>query len=210
LLRARAQIVAGHYAEATRQLESLAKRASNQNDVLYWLAISEAGEGLATQAEATIDALLAREPNHSLGLESKVSLARKRQAWTAAIAAESELRKLRPKSAPDECALGDLYLRSKNLSAAEAPLSRGIDLDPFAFLCHRDLGELDRANGKMSDAIRELNWVVRYFPEADSKAYVSLALAYQSVGKRGDAESTLAKGKRLFPADPLLQKFSLK
>ena len=49
-----------------------------------------------------------------------------------------------------------------------------------------------------------------FFPEADSKAYVSLALAYETVKDRACAESALQKGKRLFPGDQLLRKFSLK
>ena len=145
-----------------------------------------------------------------LALESKLRLARERKACDATISAQIELSKLRLDSSPDACSLGDLYLRAKNLSAAEVPLRKGLELDPYAFLCHRDLGELQRATGKTAEATGELEWVVRYFPEADSKTYVSLALAYQAAGKRGEAESAIEKGKRLFPEDPLLIKVSLK
>ena len=89
-------------------------------------------------------------------------------------------------------------------------MQKGLRLEPYAFLCHRDLGELYRATGRAVEAIRELEWVVQYFPEGDAKTYISLSLAYEAVHKRAAAESTLEKGKRLFPADPFLQKFSLK
>jgi len=106
--------------------------------------------------------------------------------------------------------LGDLRLRSKNIGAAEEPLQKGLQLNSYAFLCHRDLGELYRATGRNTDAIRELEWVVRFFPEADSKTYVSLPLAHETAKDRASAESALQKGKRLFPGDQLLRKFSLK
>jgi len=64
--------------------------------------------------------------------------------------------------------------------------------------------------GRNSEAIRELEWVVRFFPEADSKTYVSLALAFETAKDRASAQFALEKGKRLFPDDQLLRKLPLK
>jgi hypothetical protein len=69
---------------------------------------------------------------------------------------------------------------------------------------------IERRVAPLRPLVRELEWVVQYFPEGDAKTYISLSLAYEAVHKRTAAESTLEKGKRLFPADQLLQKFSLK
>jgi hypothetical protein len=71
------------------------------------------------------------------------------------------------------------------------------------------LGELYRATGRTPDAIKELEWVVRFFPEADPKTYLSLALANQAAGKHDAAVSALEKERRLFPANALLQKLIL-
>jgi tetratricopeptide (TPR) repeat protein len=89
-------------------------------------------------------------------------------------------------------------------------LLQGLQIDSYAYLCHRELGELYRATGRNADAIKELEWAVRYFPEGDPKTYASLALAYQAASEHAKAESALEKGRRLFPADPLLQRFTLK
>jgi spermidine synthase len=210
VLRARGLIEAKRYDQAERTLGPIAKKVDNHFNAQYWLVIAQYGQDRAVDSETSLDALLVREPDNLLALESKLKFARERKAWDTALAAQTELAKLRPDSSPDRCSLGDLYLRSKNLSAAEAPLRQGLELDPYAFLCHRDLGELQRATGNTTRAIEELEWVVRYFPEADSKTYVSLALAYRAAGKRAEAESAIAKGKRLFPEDPLLIKLSLK
>ena len=47
-----------------------------------------------------------------------------------------------------------LLLRSRRFAEAEAPLRSGLRLDPYAFLCHRELGELERATGRTAEAIR--------------------------------------------------------
>jgi len=210
VLRAQVQISDGQYSIAAKELASIAASRTNQFDAQYWLAIAQRGAGRTLEAESAIDSLLASQPNHQRALEVKIGLASGRKDWVSAVGAQTELAKLRDDSAAEQCRLGDLLLRSKNIGAAEEPLQKGLQLDPYAFLCHRDLGELYRATGRNTDAIRELKWVVRFFPEADSKTYVSLALAYETVKNRACAESALQKGKRLFPGDQLLRKFSLK
>jgi hypothetical protein len=57
------------------------------------------------------------------------------------------------------------------------------------------LGELYRATGRTAAAIIELEWVVRFFPKADPKTYLSLALANQTAGKH-DAAVSARTGKR--------------
>jgi hypothetical protein len=59
-----------------------------------------------------------------------------------------------------------------------------------------------------ADAIKELEWVVRFFPEADPKTYLSPALANQAAGKHDAGVSALEKGRRLIPANALLQKLT--
>ena len=101
-------------------------------------------------------------------------------------------------------------LRTNQTGAAEEPLRRGLELDPYAFLCHRDLGELYRATGRNPESIRELVWVVRYFPEADARTYASLYLAYKASGDSGMAREAVSKGRRIFPRDRLLEQLELK
>jgi tetratricopeptide (TPR) repeat protein len=101
-------------------------------------------------------------------------------------------------------------LERSKLVRPQALLDIGLVFRSRRRFCHRDLGELERAAGKTADAINELQWVVKYFPESDAKVYVSLALAYQTAGKRAYAQAALDKGKRIFPGDQLLQKFSLR
>lgn len=194
VLRARVQIEDKQYAAAARTLEMATQGPDNRYNYKYWLALAERDQGQVAKARATLDQLLVAQP----------------EDWQTALNAQTRLSALRPDSANEQCRLGDLFLRAKNLDKAEQPFEKGLRLDSYAFLCRRDLGELYRATGRPVEAIRELEWVVQYFPEGDAKTYISLSLAYEAVHKRTAAESTLEKGKRLFPADQLLQKFSLK
>jgi len=209
VLRARVQISDGHYAEAAKELQATSVHRTNYFDTQYWLAIAQRAGGRAVEAESTVDSLLAGRPNDERALEVKSALASDRNDWISAVGAQTKLVKLRPDSAAEQCRLGDLLLRSRNVGASEEPLHKGLQLDPHAFLCHRDLGELYRATGRNTEAIRELEWVVRLFPEADSKTYVSLALAYQTAKDRASAQFALEKGRRLFPDDQLLRKFPI-
>ncbi|PYU05174.1 MAG: hypothetical protein DMG34_08900 [Acidobacteria bacterium] len=209
VLRARVQISDGHYAVAAKELQATSVDRTNYFDAQYWLAIAQRAGGRAVEAESTVDSLLAGRPNDERALEVKSALASDRNDWISAVGAQTKLVKLRPDSAAEQCRLGDLLLRSRNVGAAEEPLHKGLQLDPHAFLCHRDLGELYRATGRNTEAIRELEWVVRLFPEADSKTYVSLALAYQTAKDRASAQFALEKGRRLFPDDQLLRKFAI-
>ncbi len=209
VLRARLEIAQRQYAAAAKEPEAIGIVKNNQFDAQYWLAIAQRKQGLLPEAEATLDLLLANQPEHQAALEAKVSLASDLKEWPQAIEAQNRLTQLRPESAAEQCNLGDLYLRTRNLSEAQAPLLKGLQLDSYAFLCHRDLGELYRATGRTADAIQELEWVVRFFPEEDPKTYLSLALANQAAGKHSAALSALEKGRRLFPANAKLQSSAL-
>ena len=129
-----------------KTLTELRRRIDNQYSTEYWLAAAQHSQGLLALAD---------------------SLASRRQEWTTALRAQTRLAVLRPDSAEGQCQKGDLLLRANQTRAAEEQLLRGLGIDPYAFLCHRDLGELYRATGRNAEAIRELDWVVRYFPEAD-------------------------------------------
>ena len=208
-LRARVQLARGDSSGAAKALAELKDRNDNRYSIEYWLAIAQRDQGLFARAESTLDDLLAAHPDDQQALEAKTALASRRQDWPVALRAQIQLAALRPASAEDQCQTGDLMLRANEMGAAEGPLLRGLAIDSYAFLCHRDLGELYRARGRNSEAIRELSWVERYFPEADPRTYASLSLAYRKSGALAMAREVLNKGRRIFPADRLLGELQL-
>jgi hypothetical protein len=149
--------------EAAKDSEARGTTQNNQYEAQYWLAIAQREQGLLAEAESTVDYLLADQPEHQAALAAKASLSSQRKEWPAAVEAQEQRTQLRPESAAERCNLGDVYLRANNLTEAEAPLLKGLRLDSYAFLCHRDLHELYRATGRTADGIKELEWVVRLF-----------------------------------------------
>jgi predicted Zn-dependent protease len=210
VLEARAKLAEGRAAEAASELAAIQEQKANQYISQYRLARAQYAQGQFAWADAALSAYLALYPEDSSALEARVDVASRRQDWQSALTAQTKRTSLNPDSAADQCRLGDLFLRSRQIQAAEGPLQRGLQLDPYAFVCPGDLGELYRALGRTGEAIRELEWVMRYFPEADAKTYVSLALAYQAAADRGKANRALEKGRRIFPQDKLLSEFALR
>ena len=135
-----------------------------------------------------------------------VQLAREAGDWTTAVALQQRI-VAGSGGAADYCILGDLYLRAAKLRDAAQPLRKGLEIEPYSFLCHRDLGELQRVTGDLAGAEANLLFVIRYFPEADPKTYLSLALIYKEQGQKRKAQAVLEKGRRIFPKDPVLMQF---
>ena len=210
VLRARVKLIGGGVADPLQDLAATASSVINHSAAQYWLGIAQQRQGLLSLAASTMDEFLRNNPTSEPGWRAKADIANGLKDWPAAVEAQTRLISLRPDSADEQCRLGDMLLRSRRITEAESPLRSGLRLDPYAFLCHRELGELERATGRTAEAIKELEWIVRYFPEADAKTYLSLALAYQTVGDKLEAEAALSKGRRLFPNDSLLREFSLK
>ena len=211
ILRGRSALLQDRPADAIEHFELAQQDTTNHIIIEYWLAIAEHQNGLAAQAGALLDEVIEHDPRNLDALEARFKLARDRNDWEAANAVQRKLLAVAPNATPAEyCRLGDSYLHLRKLKEAEEPLRKGLQLDPYGFLCHRDLGELERATGRTADAQRELELVVRLFPEADPKSYASLALVYRSEGNAGKADEILGKGQRLFPNDNLLREMNLK
>jgi len=62
--------------------------------------------------------------------------------------------------------------------------------------------------GRLSSAREHLEFVVRFYPDADPRTYISLALVYRAQGAPRLAREILAKGRRIFPGDPAILRMS--
>jgi tetratricopeptide (TPR) repeat protein len=193
--------------EAVALLGEAVRGNTNQLKVMYWLADAEAQSGHVQAASDLLEAILKLSPHDELALRALVRLAQQGGDLDRAIAFETRLVDAESHlNASSLCGLGDLYLRKGDRVAGEQPLREGLQRDPYAYLCHRDLGELLRANGRLSEGESDLDFVATHFPEADPKTFASLALLYQAQGKGSQAKQTLAKGRRIFPENALLRK----
>jgi len=211
ILRGRSALLQNRFEEAIRHFAFAERDADNHLSALYWLAITQCRAGLYTRGAAALDEIIENEPSNLDALRARIGFARDNNDWAAANAVQRKLLAVAPEPAPVEyCRLGDSYLRLRKLKEAEEPLRQGLQGDPYSFLCHRDLGELERATGRNTQAQQELELVVRLFPEDDPKTYASLALVYRAEGKPGLADEILSKGQRIFPNESLLRELILK
>jgi tetratricopeptide (TPR) repeat protein len=204
-LRGRLALQQGHAKEAAGLLAGSLRDNTSQLSVLYWLAAAEAQSDDVEAATGHLKQILESRPRDQQALAALVKVSENRRDWDAAIAWQTRLQDAEEgTNANSFCRLGDFYLRKSDLASAEKPLREGIRRDAYVYLCRRDLGELQRARGKLQEAEAELQFVVGHFPEADPKTYASLALLYKAQGKGEAQRDILAKGRRIFPDDTLL------
>jgi len=211
ILRGRSALLQNRFADAMGHFDLAAQSSDNHLTALYWLAMVNCRAGPYSRCASALEAMIEKQPRNLDALRARFSFARDNYDWPVANAVQGKLLTLAVDPTPIEyCRLGDSYLHLRKLKEAEEPLRKGLQRDPYSFLCHRDLGELERATGRIAEALQELELVVRLFPEADPKTYASLALVYRAEGKPGKADEILRKGERIFPNERLLRVLSLK
>jgi spermidine synthase len=204
VLRGRGDLAAGRTGDALAHFQNAERLGADTSEVGTWRAAVAQARGDLPAAALLVDDVRGRSPSYAPALEVRAAVARGRRQWAMALDAERALGALRPSDDSHACELGDLLLRAGERREAERMLRGGLARERYAFLCRRDLGELERAESHDDEARRDLEFVVRYFPLRDSSVYRSLALLYRSVGRPGDADAILEKGRRLFPDDDAL------
>jgi tetratricopeptide (TPR) repeat protein len=93
-----------------------------------------------------------------------------------------------------------------NFAEAERELSKGLAMDSYCYSCHFELGDLYLRTGKLELARENFQWAIRYFPEANSAAFISLVGIEEELGDRQVAQTVLNEGLRVFPEDAGLRK----
>jgi len=181
-----------------KELEATSLRRANYFEAKYWLAIAQRGGGRALEAESTVDSLLTGRPNDERALEVKSSLASDRNDWISAVGAQTKLVKLRPNSAAEQWSSRRPPFAIKKCRRRGRTPIQGLATRPSCVPVSSDLGNYNRVTGRNSERLGNLEWVVRFLPEADSKTYVSLALAFETAKDRASAQFALEKGSACF------------
>lgn len=83
--------------------------------------------------------------------------------------------------------------------------------DPLASeFCSLGDSDMQLHKLKEAEALQDFEFVARLFPEADAKAYPSLALLYRAECQLRQANVILEKGRSIFPEDTMLQALDVK
>jgi len=209
IVRGRLALRENRIAEAVAHLEHAMVLEPESVEAMYWLASARHNTPNDSEEGALLSRILQRDPKNLLALAARVTFARDRRDWpTGAQAQVEHIAAMKDPPASEFCTLGDLWVRAGNLTSAEEALRAGLERDPYSFLCHRELGEVDRLKGRFAAAREQLELVVRLYPEVDPGTYVSLALVYRAQGHPELVRDILDKGKRIFPKDPMIARMS--
>jgi len=200
IVRGRLALRENRIAEAITHFSRATMLEPQSAKAMYWLALAKHATPGDSEGDTLLTRILQRDPKNLLALASRVEFARERRDWLASAQAQVEhMAAMKVPPASEFCTLGGLWARAGNLASAEEALRAGLQREPYSYMCHRELGEMDRVKGRLAAAQENLEFVVRFYPEADSGTYLSLALVYRAQGHPNRAREILKKGRRIFP-----------
>ena len=206
LLRARLQFARENYAlarehfSAALQLDrSSLRAAAGLGDVARHLQELDTAELIYRQ-------ILGRDAKYVRALSGMVEVMRAREHWGEAAKWQAALIEAdATPNAADTAALGEILLRAGAPDLAEQTLLSALELEPYSYSAHRQLGNLYIARKDWEKARTHLEFCIRYEPDGDPLAFLALADVYHRLGRPALAAASLRKGLRLFPDNAALQ-----
>ncbi len=203
LLRGRLALHRHEYAAARTALERALELDPALLDAAFALGELAQRQLQLERAELMYRQVVERYPQHAAALRGLARIEQLRERWERAAEWQRRAVAASPRPPADDAAtLGYLLYRAGSFESAESALLRALDIDPYNYLAHRNLGELYRRQQRWADARRHLELVVRYFPERDPAAYGALVDACRMAGDIPAARAAYQKARRLFPEHP--------
>jgi spermidine synthase len=207
LLRGRLYLADARYASAKVAFSAALELDPSSIEAAQGLAEVARHRAEYSDAEFRLNQILLRSPAYFPALESQYKVARDRNDWKNAISWQLRRIAADPHPSADQFAhLGEASLFNNELDASEAAFRKALEREPYSYSAHRNLGQLYFQRKQWDAARKELEFVVRYFPDGDAGMYTSLAAVCRSLGDVRAADAILRKGLRVFPDDPDLKR----
>ncbi len=207
MIRGLVQLSDGHTDKAQTHFENAARLDPDSLYALHWLAVVAHEKKNEALASVRISQILERDPNFQPALADRVKFASDLQDWPTAVDGQKAvLKSSKNPPALEFCRLGEFLLHTQGLAEAEKAFLTGNLVDPYSYSCNRNLAELYRQTAFPDRARQRLDFIVRFFPDADPTVYTSLFTVDNSLGDHAAAQAALKKGRRIFPLyEPLLR-----
>jgi spermidine synthase len=209
IAKGRLDLLQGSAKKAKADLQVALKLDGNSVEAMHWLAIAENQNGEKTEARATVDKILEREPGNLTALTDEMEFAADREDFRIALLAQlTRMKAMLDPTAAEYCRLGAIWIKLSNFAEAEQALQKGIVKDSYSYACTLEMGEIYRETGRYAEARESFEKLIRLYPDLEVNIYKSLAGVYLALGDKKSAEAVLRKGHRMFPEDGDLRKSS--
>ncbi len=196
---AMALINLGDLDDARTQLARLDAKHPNQPVYLYWLARLDYGQRLYDAAVEKLKRVVRLDPNSVRGYDNLGlcydMMGLTDEAESAFATAVALNRKLPQPSRWPPDNQGYLLFRVQKFQEAEASLRESLKYDPDFALAHYHLARALEKLARDEGAIQEYKSAAALDPKFAEPLY-SLGLLYGRVGRKADAESTLAEYRK--------------
>jgi predicted Zn-dependent protease len=158
------------------------------------------------KARQLFQEILVRDPQNLRALTSLTKLETDFSRWPEAEALQRRLMAATPgPDAAAEAQLGDILLHEGKLDEAHRAIMDCLAADPYSYQAHMDLGKLRVRQNNWAEVRKNLEFVMRFFPDENSAVYPLLFKADKNLGDSAAAARAVKFGLRVFPDNSELQ-----
>jgi tetratricopeptide (TPR) repeat protein len=212
IANARGRIALAHsnYQTALRSFDAALAIDPNSMQAAWGLAETDRRFGNNEKARQEFARILERDPKYLPALESLRQLDSDFSRWPEAESLERRLIAADPHAGAAAYArLGEILFRAGDLEHAYAAMQDSLARDPYNFQARVNLGQLLVRQQKWPEARKNLEFVVRYFPDEDAAIYSLLFHVDNVLGDPRAAAEAVRFGLRMFPDNTDLQRLKV-
>jgi tetratricopeptide (TPR) repeat protein len=208
--RGRAALADSNFKIALQAFTAALAIDPNSIQAAWGLAETDRKYGYNDKARQEFARILNRDPKNIPALKSLTRLDMDFTLWSEAeslmrrqIAADPSL------GAAGYAQLAEILLRAGRLSEGYSAIEDCLALDPYNLRAHVYLGEVLARQKKWVEARKNIEFVKRYFPEADKTIYPLLFQIDNAMGDPRGAAEAVRFGLRMFPDNEELKRLNL-
>ncbi|HET6142493.1 MAG TPA: fused MFS/spermidine synthase [Candidatus Acidoferrales bacterium] len=205
-IRGRAALAQADFRTALHAFDSALAIDPHSLEAAWGVAESNRRFGNNQKARQLFQEILVRDPQNLRALTSLTKLETDFSRWPEAEALQRRLMAATPSpDAAAEAQLGDILLHEGKLDEAYRAIMDCLAADPYSYQAHMDLGKLRVRQNNWAEVRKNLEFVMRFFPDENSEVYPLLFKADKNLGDSAAAARAVKFGLRVFPDNSELQ-----
>jgi spermidine synthase len=209
-IRGRAALARSNYPTALRAFDAALAVDPNSIEAAWGLAESNRRFGDNGRARELLQRILDRDPANAPALASLGKLEADFSHWREAENLQRRLIAADPHSGAAACALlAEMLMREAKSGDAERAMRGCLAEDPYNLQTHLNFGRFLANQQKWTEARPHLEFVMRFFPDADALIYSLLVQTDQALGDPAAARKAAQFGLRVFPGNSDLKRLNL-